>query len=145
MKTIPTEYKGYHFRSRTEAKWAVFFDALNMPWVYEPEGFEFADGTKYLPDFYLPSIGMWAEVKGPSGFCEKAFAKAIKMAGEGGEYVLCLSGAPDKVAYRCLAPYLVNGTCVGYDDRTYRFLDSGKSVRAARSARFEFGQSGATL
>jgi hypothetical protein len=29
---IPTRYKGYHFRSRLEARWAVFFDALGIKW-----------------------------------------------------------------------------------------------------------------
>jgi hypothetical protein len=51
-------------RSRLEARWAIFFDALNIKWVYEPEGFEF-EGIKYLPDFYLPAFdgGMFVEVK----------------------------------------------------------------------------------
>lgn len=26
----PTMYNGYHFRSRLEARWAVFFDAMNI-------------------------------------------------------------------------------------------------------------------
>ena len=34
MKPIETEYKGYRFRSRLEARWAVFFDALNIKWEY---------------------------------------------------------------------------------------------------------------
>jgi hypothetical protein len=53
IKAIETAYKGYNFRSRLEARWAVFFDALGIEWEYEPEGFEFEDGTRYLPDFLL--------------------------------------------------------------------------------------------
>lgn len=64
MKAITTVYKGWRFRSRTEARWAVFFDALGIKWEYEPEGFEMSDGTRYLPDFWLPDWGMWVEVKG---------------------------------------------------------------------------------
>lgn len=30
MKAIETRYKGYRFRSRLEARWAVFFDALGL-------------------------------------------------------------------------------------------------------------------
>ena len=30
MKAIETEYNGYRFRSRLEARWAVFFDALGI-------------------------------------------------------------------------------------------------------------------
>jgi hypothetical protein len=38
LTPIPTRYKGYHFRSRLEARWAVFFDALGLRWQYEVEG-----------------------------------------------------------------------------------------------------------
>jgi hypothetical protein len=41
----------------------VFFDTLGIEWEYEPEGFEF-DGIKYLPDFYLPGLNLWCEIKG---------------------------------------------------------------------------------
>jgi hypothetical protein len=51
-RAIETEYKGYLFRSRLEARWAVFFDALGIPYLYEPGGFDLS-GTWYLPDFYL--------------------------------------------------------------------------------------------
>jgi hypothetical protein len=30
IKAIETSYKGYRFRSRLEARWAVFFDALDQ-------------------------------------------------------------------------------------------------------------------
>ena len=62
MKAIETKYKGYRFRSRLEARWAVFFDALGIEWRYEPEGFECC-GARYLPDFYLPQSNTWVEVK----------------------------------------------------------------------------------
>lgn len=64
MKAIETVYKGYRFRSRLEARWAVFFDAAGIKYLYEPEGFEMEDGTKYLPDFYLPDMNTFFEVKG---------------------------------------------------------------------------------
>lgn len=56
IKPIETEYRGYRFRSRLEARWAVFFDTIGAKWEYEPEGFELADGTKYLPDFLLHDV-----------------------------------------------------------------------------------------
>lgn len=64
MRAIPTTYKGTPFRSRLEADWASTFDALLLPWVYEPEGYELSDGTRYLPDFWLPTARAWVEVKG---------------------------------------------------------------------------------
>jgi len=63
VKAIETEYKGYRFRSRLEARWAVFFDAARILYEYEPEGFELDDGTKYLPDFYLPEFELYVEIK----------------------------------------------------------------------------------
>jgi hypothetical protein len=63
MKAIETLYAGYRFRSRLEARWAVFFDSAGIEYQYEPEGFELESGVRYLPDFYLPRMGAWAEVK----------------------------------------------------------------------------------
>lgn len=63
IKAIPTRYKGYNFRSRTEARWAVFFDALGLAWEYEPQGFFTEDGTGYLPDFWVPELKAIVEIK----------------------------------------------------------------------------------
>ncbi len=107
MRPIETKYKGCRFRSRLEARWAVFFDALGLEWWYEPEGFimrfdyaafaaewdmsedelldegipqtfKHLDGKEYLylPDFYLPDLNYWIEIKGPNPTkeeLEKAF------------------------------------------------------------------------
>ena len=70
MSSIPaiqTHYKGYYFRSRLEARWAVFFDALHIKWEYEKEGYEFEEAgetLRYLPDFWLPDEEWWIEIKG---------------------------------------------------------------------------------
>lgn len=53
LKAIETRYKGYRFRSRLEARWAVFFDALEIKCEYEPECFELRDGRGYLRDFRI--------------------------------------------------------------------------------------------
>ena len=44
LRAIQTEYKGYRFRSRLEARWAVFFDTLGVKWEYEPEGYDLGNG-----------------------------------------------------------------------------------------------------
>lgn len=70
IKPIETIYNGYKFRSRLEARWAVFFDAMGIKYEYEPEGFRLQDGSCYLPDFriYVASRihknPIYAEVKG---------------------------------------------------------------------------------
>jgi len=60
---IQTQYAGCFFRSRLEARWAVFFDTLGINWEYEPEGYKLKSGN-YLPDFWLPDQDCWFEVKG---------------------------------------------------------------------------------
>lgn len=63
IKPIETRYNGYRFRSRLEARWAVFFDELEIEYIYEKEGFDLGKAGYYLPDFWLPQVFMWAEVK----------------------------------------------------------------------------------
>jgi len=62
---IPTDYNGMRFRSRLEARWAVFYDSLPMDYIYEEEGFALKN-VWYLPDFYLPAQDCYVEVKGPN-------------------------------------------------------------------------------
>ena len=57
IKPIETQYNGLRFRSRLEARWAVFFDTLGVEYEYEPEGFELPSGARYLPDFRVKCYG----------------------------------------------------------------------------------------
>jgi len=68
MKAIETFYKGYHFRSRLEARWAVFFDALNVQYRYEWEGYDLGGAGHYLPDYWLPEQQLFVEIKGVDPF-----------------------------------------------------------------------------
>jgi len=79
IKAIPTKYKGYYFRSRLEARWAVFFDVAEIKWEYEPQGFS-VDGTPYLPDFYLPELRCYFEVKGTSEYDLDFFKRFSRLA-----------------------------------------------------------------
>ena len=70
LRPIQTEYNGYLFRSRLEARWAVFFDACGVDYEYEPEGYKLDNGLLYLPDFLLHGVDgrdggdLFVEVKG---------------------------------------------------------------------------------
>ncbi len=81
LKAIQTEYNGYLFRSRLEARWAVFFDACGVEYEYEPEGYDLGNGLMYLPDFLLHGVegrdggDLYVEVKGQM---TDADAKKIK-------------------------------------------------------------------
>lgn len=75
MQAIETSYAGCRFRSRLEARWAVFFDTLDIRWEYEAQGYmcsprcwltgnSYDAKFPYLPDFWLPEYSLFAEIKG---------------------------------------------------------------------------------
>ena len=63
LKALDTHYDGHRFRSRAEARWAVFFNSFGVAYEYEPQGY-CVNGEPYLPDFFLPELNLWLEVKG---------------------------------------------------------------------------------
>ena len=82
LKAIETVYGGCRFRSRREARWAVFFDFLGIKWDYEEEGFDL-NGVWYLPDFWLPDLCVWLEVKGsPPSYDEQEKAAMLAQLGD---------------------------------------------------------------
>ena len=113
MKVIQTWYKGILFRSRTEARWAVFFDKLNIKWDYELEGFILEDGTHYLPDFHLPTFedGMYVEVKGKFNQQERELCRDFCY--ESGNKILLAEGIPAIKEYLFLVKDWLNN-CVSY-------------------------------
>lgn len=158
IKAIETHYGGCRFRSRAEARWAVYFDTLGVKWEYEKEGYELPSG-KYLPDFWLPEPGMWAEVKG-AAFTRAEYLKCVDLVRATGSACLLLVGMPGETVW---------GIDINEDGETYpmdydlsywehegRFFycvglsfpetqqncmgDKCKATTAAKSARFEFGQ-----
>lgn len=128
LQPIPTRYKGYHFRSRLEARWAVFFDAMGLKWEYEPEGFDI-DGTMYLPDFRVVAgeIVFWYEVKPPGTTdCPKfsAFCKALNLARYDDD---CWEPSPDGCGEVSVKKHDEEGLLVSGDPLSYfaRQLKSG--------------------
>jgi hypothetical protein len=56
-----------YFRSSWEANYARYLNFIKEPWEYEPKEFEFPvkrGNRTYKPDFYLPRLDRWVEVKG---------------------------------------------------------------------------------
>lgn len=111
LKALETVYKGYRFRSRLEARWALFFDRLNIAWRYEPEGFDL-DGEGYLPDFYLPhtSGGIYFETKGTSPN-ERERRVASKLSEVSRRLVIISSGDPlDAIEGNAISLYCTDMT-----------------------------------
>lgn len=99
IKPIETEYDGHKFRSRLEARWAVFFDAAGIIYEYEPEGFEDEDKNRYLPDFYLPESQTYVEVKPQRPGYAKEIDKALNMISKQFDKLLILQDIPAKTCY----------------------------------------------
>jgi hypothetical protein len=102
MKAIETVYAGYRFRSRLEARWAVFFERMGIPFEYEKEGYELpwltTDGTFfYLPDFWIPAWRAWVEIKGEDPTeeeLEKCQSLRDSFPGKKGKKVIMFVGDP---------------------------------------------------
>lgn len=76
-KAMEVLYSGRVFRSRLEARWAVFLDLLGVNWDYEPCHYEIGPDLYYLPDFYLPDQRTWLEVKGAPFMDAASYAKVL--------------------------------------------------------------------
>lgn len=171
MKAIETVYDGYKFRSRLEARWAVFFNALNIKYDYEIQGYALDGAGYYLPDFWLPQVSMWAEAKAGS-FTMAEASKCEALAKQSGYACLMLEGPPayrnywafecgygferepeqdDYVLYEGHRYWETEGRFFGSTgaapfevlDLTQWFADSigETAVLKARQARFEHGES----
>lgn len=186
VQALETEYAGHRFRSRLEARWAVFLDRLGVAWEYEPERYQLASG-KYLPDFWLPAQQFFLEVKGVAPSASYRALLEELAVGMGHRVVLAVGSIPNPDRYEVgvegesdfwLAAAYPDGSnvswldghtwcrcpeCGSFDVRLASKYDqnycgcspepglrlSGATApalaafRAARSARFEHGESGA--
>ncbi len=77
----------------------MFFDSIRLAYEYEPEGFRLLNGDCYLPDFYLPEVGFFAEVKPVFAFPYEE-RKAEQLVRETKRNCLYLIGAPALQEYR---------------------------------------------
>lgn len=151
-KAVQTRYAGYHFRSRLEARWGVFFDSLGFEWRYEPETF-----PGYVPDFYIEQGNMWFEVKGSLDVSPGELDKCKSFAKPGVNFAMLIGDIPRTfVTWDTPGKRLVGIPAARLDERdiwtpSYGLLMLGhhagrlqEALNAARSARFEHGQSGAS-
>ena len=96
IKAIETRYKGYRFRSRLEARWAIAFDQMGLPWEYEPEGYALPGGN-YLPDFRLP-FG-FVEIKAKGMRTERSDLLVCELYSLTGTPAFIIDGDPYPEAY----------------------------------------------
>jgi hypothetical protein len=104
VKPIETVFDGHRFRSRLEARWAVAFKALRLPYEYEIEGFELSGGVRYLPDFYLPTLKVFVEIKPRAEIGRDAWEKIVRFSANGEQNLLLIVGPPAKHEMRLFTP-----------------------------------------
>lgn len=162
MKAIETVYRGYRFRSRLEARWAVFFDALGLKWEYEPEGYVLPDGSGYLPDFrFTPLVDgrvhtQFVEVKGQSPTAREievadqlAKAEGCTLIVVGDPLDARLINLPSSAAWDRIYGDSIGNLAffvwafAGFPQEEASYGQTRRAAVAARQARFEHGQVGA--
>lgn len=159
IKPIETSYQGCLFRSRLEARWAVFLTNIGAKWEYESQGYDIS-GTWYLPDFWIESMQMFMEIKSihvteeESLLCAQlSFVRPV----------LLVSGSPwpneYKVSMFSKGDLLIKGMFAEYKDKNQLALAVAtqnygqglmklrkpvlaRALSKARSARFEHGEKG---
>src|ERR1700679_4083380 len=116
IKPINTTWEGYRFRSRCEARWAIYFTSLGIEFQYELEAYDLKQCSirgcselgPYLPDFFLPQVRMWAEVK-PDKFSEIETLKCAALAEITERPCLMLDGPPQLKPYWAREPFTLGG------------------------------------
>jgi hypothetical protein len=125
------------FRSRTEARWACFFQHLGVEWHYELEGYRLRDGRCYLPDFWIEDWSAWFEVK-PTTERQNAdsltwLLQELRRETRAKQAYVAF-GAPDLIR----GSYIVNDCCVfthvDVTGPTHRAPEDGVAYEAYRRA-----------
>jgi hypothetical protein len=152
VQAIPTFFGGTLYRSKTEARWAVCFDVLEVPFKYEDEGFIIKtddEEFKYLPDFLLPDLEVWPgviEIKGTPP-TEEEVTKLIGVCDHKGCDGMFLIGWPDLLGSVIWCIRNPRGAYDLYhlkqDCLSVLFGDTDRAFLVARSYRFERGHDAA--
>lgn len=139
LRPIETSYNGYHFRSRLEARWAIFFDALSLSYEYEPEGFDLGKLGWYLPDFRIDG-SIWLEVKSKNGCTDRSNTLMGALAAESGQLGIIVYGDPFE--HIAVIYHREPSIQSGYRRELGNFMRLNGAIEAslkARQARFEHG------
>lgn len=156
IKALETRYAGCRFRSRLEARWAVFFDGLGIDWDYEPEGYKIGNCDRtapnyYLPDFYLPRTKQWVEVKPTDELLDKGLMircvdtwaadplPGLDMSQLDDARGLLILGSIPRPRVDCVPSFTILGHCKGvFHQRTIIHSDGEGSYQIIRNGGGEY-------
>lgn len=91
-ESLPHKSFEIQTRSHLEYLWAKFFDSLYLSYSYEPKTFVLWPGKTYTPDFYLPDMNIYLEIK-PMNPSIESMHKCLMLSMQSVKIVL-LSGPP---------------------------------------------------
>lgn len=94
IPAIPRYFKGQRYRSTLEARWAVFFDSLAIPFTYEGDSFRLSTGKIYSPDFWFPTWNKYIEIKPWQSTHAAAWMQCIRLQQEHNVPALMIVGEP---------------------------------------------------
>ena len=153
MKAINTRHNGNYYRSRLEARWAVYFETLKIKFDYEFEGFT-TSNHNYLPDFYFPKFGFYGEVK-REGFGDEDVERWTEFARESKCPLVVFEGTPHANPCRAFGMHIDMPLLVipfahlfvkkmgvyyhaGGHESFNKYPPFREAIRMAREKRFEF-------
>lgn len=130
VEAIETEYEGVKYRSRTEARWAVFLEHLGLHFDYEKQLVTLSSGEKYLPDFFIHEFNAYFEVK-PSNedVVTEECSKARILAKDSKEHPVWLAMGPPSAEQANILPLSLWGEettieeILGTPENRYQLLE----------------------
>lgn len=107
------EYRGCILKSKIEHAWARFFDLHGYAWEYEPVKFRGRAVGVYTPDFRLPDLGIFVEIKPFDNIKVNQWHLCT-------ERLLVVFGAPD----RCVIRFKPPGTLGAFEESCFESWDT---------------------
>lgn len=153
---LPTEYLGIEYRSRLEARWAVFLTALGLRFHYEYNGYQLPSG-RYLPDFFVPlmrrgiatfqeeEIGVFIEIKATDPPAGNSLTLCRELASAMQREVWLFAGPPDDEMFihafnpehgRGPLPTVIEHVLLPLQDRVFNRQRYEQAIFRARRERF---------
>ena len=105
----PVRIGKYEYKSKIEAHWAVFFSELGIKFDYErsifvPDSSKRDGGYAVRPDFWIPQLNLWCEVKPDEKFVDLDKDRANLFVQRSRERCAFLVGHPAMRSYEVFRP-----------------------------------------
>ena len=130
-RALGAAFNGTTYHSHLSAQWALFFHLMGIEARYRPVSFDFGMLGNYTPDFFLPSLGLYAYVTviPPSA---DWLALRFMLFYKQGNGVLLLDGPPDFRPYPLVSSAKDFQRFDGFRQYAFRYEFTPKYIEAVR-------------